>query len=1784
MTDPATDTSQLDRAVAEGGAFDVLHKRLTEQGARLSGLVEALNSQRLAEFGSSEMAVAGRLRVRTENNCSARDIVQVGNLLLFGYNVFLGLKKETAVGDVFSLYRLVEGAEGYDVEPVPLAGSFLDDPTFRNDFRELYAYYKHTRLLQLVVRRGKLLASFQIGERLTDVRVFRWNVSADGSQVRYIDNRGEREIAPPPAYDFEWTRCTREHAVHGRHPHLNILDTVFVETVGGDLTVKVENNTEDGLGVYREPVADKTQSLDDAVVEYAAVGSLILLRVLPYREDVWRYLVYCRLTRSVLRIDAIGAACIQLPEDHGIVFPGGYVLQNGEHRRFERSMDGMGFKRTIRSPNGEDVLYVFYEPEEGRLALFTYNLIQRRLQTPIFGHGYALMDDGRMVIFTAESAEATRVHPMQIWATPFASEEFAARQPPRTSFMGRIGNAEVVRGLSDLLGIAREIESSDISAARFERLVGDARRLFDLHHWIDDAHCQGAAGLVKEIAATAEQVLDEYEKVVSIRRQSEQALAEARERQAALLRALTPDRWEQVSDFVEALNGIAALRGRLLTIRDFRYIDVPAIDQMEGQLREAQERIGQATGRFLASPVALEPLGKRLDALDAQAQGANGVATLREPLQGLSDLGADLDMLSNLMGTLPVDDAAERTRVVEAISALYARLNQARARAEQRRRSLGSAEAVAQFGAQFQLFGQSVASALSQAREPEACEEQLARVLVQLEELESQFGEHEGFLDDILQKREEVLEAFEGQRQALLDERQRKAQGVHDAALRILDGLPRRAERLSTQDALNAFFAGDALILKLRDLAGRLRALKDTVKADDIEARLKAARDNALRALRDRSDLFEGEGTVIRLGRHRFSVNRQALDLTLMPREDGLYLHLTGTDYLQRLDDTELETCRPYWQVDLESESPTLYRAEYLAGCVLEAAERGEEALSLGELERLAIAGEPLALRLREFAAPRYREGYEKGIHDHDAARILAALLPLRAQAGALRFAPDCRALALLGWSVLSHQHPQAATWPERARAARRMRELFGHGGGALALRAELQSALEAFATEYAIEIPAADPARAAEYLAQELAAEHPQFHFSKYAGELASALRGKLEAAHAWHELQDTLKRLDGRLDARVGLLLSWLDALLGDASHATLATYRHEAAALLLVGEALPHRIAQADLRAEVGGLLGQHPRIVDGRLGFTVDGFEARFEQHRRGFLPGLKHYHALRHARLESERSAMRLGEFKPKPLTAFVRNKLISEVYLPIIGDNLAKQMGTVGEDKRSDLSGLLLLISPPGYGKTTLMEYVAHRLGLNFMKINGPALGHNVHSLDPSQAPDATAARELEKLNLALEMGNNTMLYVDDIQHTHPEFLQKFISLCDATRRIEGVWQGRTRTYDMRGKKFCVVMAGNPYTESGEVFKIPDMLANRADVYNLGDVLGGMQDSFRLSYVENCLTSNPVLAPLATREMGDVYKLINKAEGKPFSANELSHGYSAAEISEIEAILKRLMQVRDIVFRVNQQYIASAAQDDAYRTEPPFKLQGSYRNMNKLAEKLSPAMNDADIEQLMRDHYQGESQLLTAGAEENLLKLAELLGRQTEAEMARWEQIKHDYRRNKSLGGADSEVGVRVVAQLHDLVEGVRGLSTLGQAQGAQQRIGQDVVARLDALAAGLRGLAEAAAQRPAESATAPGEGSDEHWPALIDLLQRIASEQALARTFERNATTEGAMWLNGLRSALEVGFRPLVDEIRTRNEGRAAQQELLATIATRLDLLIRAQQTRPAPPPARKT
>ncbi|MCP5077160.1 MAG: AAA family ATPase, partial [Psychromonas sp.] len=324
--------------------------------------------------------------------------------------------------------------------------------------------------------------------------------------------------------------------------------------------------------------------------------------------------------------------------------------------------------------------------------------------------------------------------------------------------------------------------------------------------------------------------------------------------------------------------------------------------------------------------------------------------------------------------------------------------------------------------------------------------------------------------------------------------------------------------------------------------------------------------------------------------------------------------------------------------------------------------------------------------------------------------------------------------------------------------------------------------------------------------------------------------------------------------LEQKYQLYLAWLQSFSVSQDILADKSVLIEAATLITLKDEVKFYSSNANTDSVIEGLLGQHNNIIDRKLKLNYQEFVDRLRQFSLQQVPAFKQFHLQKQQVLTEQKQRLKLAQFKPSALSSFVRNKLINDVYFPIIGANLAKQIGSAGSKKRSDLMGLLLLISPPGYGKTTLIEYVASKLGMTFVKINCPSIGHEQVSLDPEQATNSTARNEVEKINLSFEMGNNVMLYLDDIQHTNPEFLQKFISLCDGSRRVDGVWNGKSKTYDMRGKKFAVVMAGNPYTESGEAFTIPDMLANRADIYNLGDTLSGREHEFSLSFIENSLT------------------------------------------------------------------------------------------------------------------------------------------------------------------------------------------------------------------------------------------------------------------------------------------------------------------------------------------
>ncbi|MFE0737299.1 DNA repair ATPase [Streptomyces sp. NPDC058855] len=1590
-----TKSAETDPHVVDEDAYAVLRERLVAQATELASRARALNQARTREFGSDELELTGTGQARTADPCVLVDVVAVEDRLLFGRGgPPSAAGAEPSVTDVFALFDRELGALPEDAVP-----GLLDDPAFVREFAALHRYFRDARLVRLRRTDGRLLAVFRTGENADDLRVLRWEVGPSGG-CRFLDAQGEREYLAPSGQDVDWVAAGREDHVPGRHPHISLAGRLFVSTVGGMLTVKTENDTDTAEGVYAEPVDEPLQALADAEVAHAVVGPLVLVRVLPYREETVRHLVFNSLTGAVVRLDGIGQACLRLPDDRGVVFPGGYCLAEGTVKTFETDTGGLEYEGSVASPHGEDVLYAFRAPDTGRTLLLPYNRVREEIDRPVTGRGHALLDDGTLAVLRGTGTEAGRVHPVQWWRTPFAADTHLT--PAGTGPLARIGNADLVRGISDCLAIARQATGTTPSAGVYEALLAACDRAADTHHWLDDPETGDLAGPLAALRATAEQVRAEFETVAALTGRASEALTEAERRLTRLTRQIRGEAPATAGEWISRLAELRRAQGHLLTVKELRYADTDAVDALA---RRAEEDIAAATHRavaFLGREDAFAEQDAEARRLAAAAAGADGVAAIRDLAERLDEHALGLRTLSEAVAGIDIADATVRTSILERAADVLGGLNRARAVLDTRRDELLDREGRAAFTAEFALLAEAVTGALASATTPEECDSRLGGLLLQLENLESRFADHDAFLGKLAEKRTEIHDAFTARRQTLTDTRARRAERLAESAGRILETVARRAAALDSAEDVHAYFASDPMVTKLRRTAGELRALGDQVRAEELEGRLTGTRQAAGRALRDRTELYADGGDTVRLGRHRFAVQRQAPELTLVPHGDTLAFALTGTDYRRPVTDAAFEATRPYWGRTLPSESPQVYRSEHLAARLL--AEHGADALASADLPLL----------VRRAAETAYDEGYERGVHDHDAAAILAAVLRLHRGAGTLRHPAAARATAQLFWAHAASDE-ERSRWTRRAVSLTRARDLFGAAPALDDLSREL--------AERTGDLPAAA------YLVEELAAAPAGFALSAEAHTLLEKFRGAVGAG-AYDEDLDAL----ADLAARRQLVAGWLDAYATASGEPVPDGVLAEAAAVELCPGLIRYDV-DGPTGTTVTGLLGRHPRVRDGALEIRLDEFLRRTAEFAAHEGPGFRTYQRIRRDLVTAERARLRLDQYRPRVAPAFVRNRLVDEVYLPLIGDNLARQLGAAGDTKRADSHGLLLLLSPPGYGKTTLVEYVADRLGLLLVKVDGPALGQATSSLDPAEAPDAGARRELEKITFALEAGNNVLLYLDDIQHCSAEFLQKFIPLCDGTRSLAG--------HDLRGKRFAVCMAGNPYTESGRRFRVPDMLANRADVWNLGDVLTGKEDAFAFSFVENALTSHPDLAPLAGRDRADLEVLLRLAERDPAaSRKQLSHPYTPAELDRILGVLRHLLTARTTVLAVNEAYIASAARTDDTRTEPPFRLQGSYRTMNKIAARISPAMNDAELAAVIDDHYTAEAQTLTGDAEANLLKLAALRGTLTSEQTERWAGITTAHTRARSLAGAGDDPASRAIAALGLLADRIAAVET----------------------------------------------------------------------------------------------------------------------------------------------
>jgi hypothetical protein len=533
----------------------------------------------------------------------------------------------------------------------------------------------------------------------------------------------------------------------------------------------------------------------------------------------------------------------------------------------------------------------------------------------------------------------------------------------------------------------------------------------------------------------------------------------------------------------------------------------------------------------------------------------------------------------------------------------------------------------------------------------------------------------------LVARRQEISDAVLARRDALAAERAKRVDRLVNSAERVMQTLELRAAKLADRGAVDAFFASDGLALKVRRSIEELATIGEQGRSSELAIALEGSKERARRGATDRSELM-AEG-MVRIGRHSIGTNNEPFELRLVPDDvdgRGFQLRLAGTELRIPLPDERLAEYHDLADQIYPSETTVFSRALFLAF----------EAVHGNHLTTDAI---------RAFAATRLGDGYEPGVHDVDADAIAQRLRPSLAAPGAW-CSGVTRAVTARWWQSLDQRVRDSLSRSMRAVAS------LGPGRAMDALIAEHGPSLEAFASE--------------EGLADSFEADDAFAVLLETVGALSMSRQGA--------DRGDDLARWtrDHNIDvktATLGELTRW-----AFDTHPNEGVGRAAEAAWRVLDSSAP--IFDAPAVVTVTGLSSTHATIIDGALTIDVAESGSLLRKYKRFGLTRFQEFQTARREELSGWRAKLAVDRLRPRVLSSFVRNRLVDEVYLPLLGDNLARQLGMNGPSQ-----GLLLLTSPPGYGKTTLIEYLVDLLGFALVKINGPALGPHVTSLDPAAAP-----------------------------------------------------------------------------------------------------------------------------------------------------------------------------------------------------------------------------------------------------------------------------------------------------------------------------------------------------------------------------------------------------------------------------------------------------------------
>lgn len=1476
---------------------------------------------------------------------------------------------------------------------------------------------------------------------------------------------------------------------------LKLRDKVDIPRGAADVVIEGAADPAQGIQPYRTEVLYPATDRDNGEVLVRAQGS---------EKYPAHTIHYTALPRRFQVLELQHQPGWTLPDDAGRL--SAMFLWAGQELLYLGGRPGDPFAH--HTAQGPDHLYVF-RGSSGRLTLHAYDADKRRLQASIHdARAYALLPDGRLFVLPVPpqaggqdmvSAPALE-HTLLAWQTPFTAG-LSNASPDELAFLRSFDLMQVRSMLQTLRTLAPLIEKRAFLLARQnldQVLVTHpfVERLPEVRTALDALG--GVLGRILDVAA-------ELQDLHQRRRQSLQALMSDVDHR--LNPTQHPDSAALPTDLPSAnlrVTQLRALRGQLEQLAAERFIP-PDVQQAQDQLRDRLDE-GLKQTSTLARALIEERLGRirqQFKRLDGQLQQLSTLKGLQQADELLTQEQNALNACTATLAQLELS-AQTRLKLSQQLSTCSVEWERHQNTLRLRRRALSEAslrEGFTAWWAQLNLRLATEPRGCTDLPAVEACRDTL---LAEVEGQRASLADFPDLQEQLTQAAEAVKSRLEARKRELLQDRETERQRLETLLQLRLQSLQvsARANRLAPE-ALEGWLASHAETLAALTVLEQLRRAGFHAEASQAQGRLDQLK-RLLVAERRESAVFSIEDDALVLGDVRLHRNRLAFELQETRTAEGPALSLTGTGLsyplsrLKKLAEGAEVLEPPAGYQGRLAETLTQSRAERLAYRALRLLESHTTDASLHELCRSLALAHP-------------EEEYVPDLHDVDAARLLEALWPIWRRLGTLRYTAPVRleAAACLTRLTKPSLHPFLAL------------ALQLEAGSAPALESEAD--LEADATSAAVD--EGSPLNAAlQQLAPELSTaarqclsellivwkpDSPaQISVSSGSGDFEGIVVAQLpmplapptltchpaalEAAQAIvspllssgkaspfsDRAADSL-----RMGAPDGFRsASLFEPLLARRFPALTLERRKEAAHVagrLLEGEALSSPWSASDLTLGLTGFASSHPRLDEGLFLEPAEWyanqrqFEEEIQPRLFAFRDGL--------ARVRKQLTdTLQLEELSARPLARFVWTRLMRRAYLPLIAQALEKQLGSL-DRSGEDQMGLLLLVSPPGYGKTELLKKIASLLGYAFVSVSGTSLSKSTTGLDPTTAPDASSQAALERLLFGLELKENVLLDIEDVQACSDELLSRLLPLCDATRTLEIVRDGRPVRLSLQGRRAAIVMTLNPLLAT-----IPQALANRATLLNLGDVADRFADDFALSYLEVGAPVNPTLEVASSR--GDIEVMaLALADGRPLpslmldaenaalepsrpgdeAAPTLKGRYARAELVRIQAVLEHATAIRDVLMAVNQACLASASVAAAFRETPAFELQGSYRDMVELCRHIQPDWSSEQRTAALLRHYEGQAGLLGDRGEYNLLHFKQLLGLLSPTEQDRLSHILETFRLMQSRDKAVyvlmerlTEVS-RAVQQLPDTLRGLSQqlMGQLASQHGAQQTLVEEQVA-----------------------------------------------------------------------------------------------------------------------------